>query len=137
MDWKRKLIEKLGGFVDVDDCIEQIKSIDNLEERNKVLSLSVKKLFNTVGKDDILKRYVQGNMEQWWFEGKLLSPEEVKSLKREAESFRAMRLYKVLDMECRYQANKKMHEAQTLSQLESAKLLIWTWDVIKSRLREM
>lgn len=131
---KTWLIHCLGGFTDVDDCIEHIKDIDDQKERQKVLTVAVKRLYNTVGKDDVLKIATNG---QWWFEGKLLSPEEVRVLKHEAETFKMSRLYRVLDMECRYQANKKMHEAFTLPQLESAKLFFWVWDLIKTRLKEM
>lgn len=134
---KTWLITRLGGFTDVDDCIDYIKSIDDPKERQKVLTVAVKRIYNTVGKDDILKIVYNGHTEQWFFEGKLLTPEEVRMLKHEAETFKASRLYKIIDMECRYQANKKMHEAVTLPQLESAKLFFWVWDLIKTRLKEM
>lgn len=134
---KTWLIIRLGGYTDVDDCIDYIKSIDDQKERHKVLTAAVKRLYNTVGKDDILKVVRNGIAEQWWFEGKLLTAEEVRLLKHEAEAFKASRLYRVLDMECRYQANKRMHEAATLPQLESAKLFFWVWDLIKTRLKEM
>jgi len=132
---KAWLIRKLGGFVGVDDVVDHIYETDNLEERQHILTQAVRKLYNTVGPEDILKLHESGT---WTFQGKALTKEEVLGLKREVEVFREMRLYKVLDAECKYQANKKMYlESTSIAHLESGKMMLFIWDVIKTRLKKM
>jgi hypothetical protein len=100
------------------------------EDRFLVLTRAVEKLFNTVSRDEILQRTDAGYM----FDRKPLQQGHVILLKEEAQSFRKSLLYRVLDTDIKYQGNKKMDEAQTLFQMESAKLLKYIWDVMKSRI---
>ncbi len=102
------------------------------EERQRILSLAIEQVFNT-GKSDILK----SEAGVWYFQGRKLAPQQVNALRAEAEAIQNMRLYQVLDTDTRYQGTKKMNEAITLPQLESAKLLIWIADIWKTRLNQL
>ena len=100
---KNWLIEKLGGFADIDSAIEAIKEKDG-KEKYRILSLAVKNLFNTISSEDILKENEYG---QWRFQDKLLQDEEKKLLIEETKQFLNTRLWKVLQKDVEYQANKK------------------------------
>jgi hypothetical protein len=110
--------------------LEKLNSDVTEEERTKVLAESVATLFNTIGKEDIL-RQEKGVL---YFGNTMLSPEQIKRLRGEAQAFKNMQLFKVLDNEVRYHANKKAMEAVNLDQLTAAKMIQYTWDVLKSRL---
>lgn len=114
---RRLLLEKLNGY-----AME--------EDRTKVLAESVATLFNTIGKEDTLHQ--EGGA--LFFGNTMLGPEQVKRLRGEAQAFKNMQLYKILDNEVRYHANKKAMEAVNLDQLTAAKMIQYTWDVLKSRL---
>ena len=118
--------EKLEADVDFTASLESLSD----EEKGSILSQTVAKLFNTIGKEDTLRK-VEG---QWFLGDKELRPEQVRLVQSEIEQFRKMSLYHILDLEVRYHANKKMAEAQDLRQLDAAKMIQYTWDVLKSRL---
>lgn len=130
-DW---LIEKLGGFRDLDSAIEFIRE-QNGEEKHRLLTLAVKKLFNTIGEDDILHVNHYG---QWMFEGRPLSKEEINSLVQEATAFQNMKLWRVLQKDLKYQANKRMFvESRSEMDLVAGKLLVYLTDIVKTRLKRM
>jgi hypothetical protein len=122
---KKWVIRILGGWTDAESFIDSLPE----ESRHIVLTRAVEKLFNTVSKEDILQRTDTGLQ----FEGKPLQQAQINMLKEEAQSFHKSFLYRVLDKDVKYHGNKKMDEAQSLFQLESAKLLKYLWDIQKSR----
>lgn len=134
MSWRKLLIEKLGGFATVDDSIEHIRKMQ-LKERQVLLTLAVKKLFNTVGPDDILKVADGG---EWMFEGKTLSKAQVELLMLEASQLDQMLLWKVLKKDVLYQVNKKMYLlAENDLQVVTAKFWLYSFDTMKTRLKSI
>lgn len=132
--WRKLLIEKLGGYATIDDAIEQIRKME-LKERNVILTLAVKKLFNTIDADDILKPATAG---QWMFEGQILSKGQVELLMAEADQFDKMLLWKVLRKDILYQANRKMYLlSENDMQVVTAKFWLYTFDVFKTRMKSI
>jgi hypothetical protein len=126
---KSKIIEWLGGYPTIEDAIEAIKTNEN---RTTLLTLAVKKLFNTIGSDDILKEDEKGN---WMYEGKTISPEVKKLLIAEAHQLQGMNLWKVLQSDVKYQINRKMFLlAENDLHLTAGKLWLFTFDAFKTRL---
>jgi len=134
MSLKTFIIEKLKGYSTIESAIEAIKEIDS-ERRNRILSLAVKRLFNTIGEDDILKENVYG---QWLTEGKNLSDAEKNLLIAEAKQFLNSKLWKILQKDVQYQTNRKMF---ILSKSEidiiAGKLWTYTLDAFRTRLNSM
>jgi len=125
---RKWLIEKLGGFSSVEQALDTAKG------RNMVLTEVVRDSFNTIGKDDIFRLNDKG---LYTFMGKELTPVQVDGIRKEIEVFKLMFLYKILDAECKYQANKMMFETATTEiHLASGKLLIYLWDIIKTKLNQ-
>jgi len=99
----------------------------------EVLNEVIEEIYDTVRSDDILQLNPDGS---WNFEGKPLTREMSLSLSKHAESFLDSRLFRVLDKEFRYQVDLKLRQSVTVPQLENAKLLEYTWDMIKHILKE-
>lgn len=130
---KRWIIEKLGGFADVESAIDHVRATDG-EEKRELLTLAVKKLYNTIGPDDILQE-VDG---QWMFKGKPLSEGEQKLLTAEANQFVSMKLWSILQADVKYQANKRMYiKGDRVEDLIAGKLWAFTLDVFKTRLNSL
>ena len=125
---------QIKGFKDVDEAIEHIRNTDDVTRKYQILTLATKKLFNTISSEDILKQNEDGS---WMLEGKPLTQLEVKSLKSEAQAIQNTRLWKVLDKDVKYHCNQKMRAATTILELESAKVIEYTWDILKTRLKKM
>lgn len=126
---RRWLIEKLGGYPDVDSALE---SIEDPKERTKILTLAVKRLYNTIGADDILRLNSKG---QWTLEGKVLSEGRVNNLISEATMLLGTDLWKVLQLDIKYRANRKMYtEAKNEDGLTFGKMWLYTLDAIATRL---
>ncbi|SRR4030066_813195 len=127
---KNKLIKLLGGYTDIEDFLKD-KTVEN---KRKILTLAVKRLFNTIDSDDIL----QVKEGVWIFEGRPLTKDEVDIIKNSAKSFTEGLLFKILDKELRYQANRKMFiESQNEMDLISGKILLYYIDIIKTRLKRI
>lgn len=121
----------LGGYPDIQSAIG---AIDTSEDRNLLLSLALKKVYNVTSSDDILRR----DGVKTYFKDRILTKIEIDTLKAETEAFQNSLLYKVLDAECRYQANKKIAlESSTIAQLESGKLMLYIWDIVKTKLKNI
>lgn len=133
LDWLRlKLIVKLGGYTDIDSLIESISSI---EERNALLTRAVKKLFNTLGPEDILREDEHG---RWILAGKVMSNEEKQLLISEANQFQDSFLWKILQIDVKYQANKGIFlKAVNEAQITAGKLWLLTLDTFKQRIKNM
>lgn len=132
-EWLRlKIIKKLGGFIDANDAIN---AISDSKEKHKILTRGVKKLFNTIGPEDILKEHPDGT---WTIEGRPISNGEKQQLIAEAHQFLGMRLWKVLQLDVKYQANKKMFIlAENEMQIATGKFWLYTLDTLKTRLDSM
>ncbi len=130
---RRWLIEKLGGFPDIDSAIEHIRATDG-EQKRTILSLAVKRLFNTIGVDDILQ--VKGS--DWLYRGRHLQKEQVKLLQAEAKALTEMWLWEVLQNELWYQANRRTFlDSRSDIDLTAGKLWMYTIDVIKTTLKKI
>lgn len=130
-DW---IIEKLGGYPDIDSAIEAVREADS-EEKYAILTLAVKRLFNTIGPEDIFKIHESG---KWMYRGRPLREEEVKLLKSEAMQFQASKLWEMLQLELKYQANRKMYvSSENELDIVAGKLWVYTTDAISSRLKSM
>lgn len=91
--------------------------------------------YNTVGaKDEILSQDEYGN---WTFDGKQLTDLEIKTLKEEAQAITKSKIWKVIMKDLDAQASKRMVEASSLMQLESAKLFLFVIDIFKTRVRRI
>lgn len=134
-DKLRKLfIYKLGGFVTIDDAIASITAM-NLTDRHLILTHAVKRLYNTISADDILKEVAGGT---WMLEGKAMSDAQKKQLIAEARNFIDSSLWKLLQKDIKYQANRKMYLlGKTDIDLIAGKLWLYTLDAIKTRLTSM
>ena len=133
------LIKFLGGyteqgFLTTDDFIEHIRLL-GLREKNVILTLAVRRLFNTISEDDILK---QNSDSTWMFEGKPLTKGEINSLKMQAKDYIDSRLYKVISKDITYQANRKMFiDSQGEIDLTAGKLLLFYNYIVNTRLKNM
>lgn len=133
--FRRSLITWLGGFPDFEEALAHLKKSDNVVAKNALLTEAVKKLFNTIGPDDILRMNERG---EWIFMGKPMTPADVQSLKEEARILRGMRLWRVLKTDIRHQLNKKMFEESRITEdLLWGKLLTYYDDIIRTRLQSL
>lgn len=129
-----ELIEVLGGYPTLEAALDEIRAKDG-QERRDVLTMAVKRLFNTVGPDDILKIH---NETQWTHAGRPLRLEEITLLRAEAEQFMRSRLYKILQDEVRYLANKKMFiDSREVIDIVAGKLLLYYVDIVNTRIKRM
>lgn len=103
-------------------------------DKHQILTMAVKDMFNTVGYDDIL----QEKNGKWIFSGKEI-PEGIKTaISSEAGHMLDSKLWKIIENDIKYQANLRMYDkAQTETDLIAGKLWLYTFDVIKTRLRSL
>lgn len=144
---KRWLIEKLGGYADIESAyvamdkqeltetvIEWVRE-QPLKEKHVWLTLAVKRLFNTIGPDDILKITESGH---WLWQGKPLSEANRTLLKAEVEQYRKSFLAKVIDAELKYQANRRMFiNSATELDLVAGKLLVYYTDIVHTKFKRI
>lgn len=129
---RRWLIKKLKGFSTVEEAID---SIEDSRTRNIVLTRAVKKLFNTIDSEDVLKI---GTANQWMCEGKILHDDRKKQLIAQAEVFLSSELWNILQLDIKYQANRRMFLLSKKEEdLIAGKLYLFTLDTIKTRLESM
>lgn len=128
---KAWLIEKLGGYPDIDSAIEAIRDKDH-KEREKILTLAVKKLFNTIGPDDILR---ENENHEWIVAGKTIRKDEKTLLMAEAKAFQESKLWKAMQDDVKYQANRKMFILSTeIHDLSMGKSWLYVLDAFKTRI---
>ena len=128
------LIKKLGGLPDIDSAIEAIREKES-KERYQILTLAVKRLFNTIGPEDILKVHESG---QWMFAGKEMSKGQKDMLVSEAKIFIESALWKILQADIQYQANRKMFvQGKDEQDMIAGKLWLYTIDAMNTRLKSM
>jgi hypothetical protein len=135
MDDKRKAdyIRQLGGFATIEDAIEAIRRKDLVEKR-EILTLAVRRLFNTIGADDILKP-TDG---RWTFAGKVMEKGMQDLVMAEAAQFENSTLFRILEKDILYQVNKKMFiGSENIDHVITAKFWLYTFDAIRTRLRSL
>lgn len=126
---------RIGGFEDLDEAIQFIRDSNDMKRRHEILTLCVKRLFNTIGENDIIRVHDSGH---WIHAGKPLRIEEVKMLQAEAEAFQKMHLYKVLKNELRYWSNRKMFiDSVDVGDIVAGKLLVYYIDIVETRIKRM
>jgi len=131
---RRWLISKLGGFTDTDAFIERVRELP-LQDKNKILTVAVKRMFNTASADDILHQTETG---EWLLQGRPMQREEMTALKQEADHFLKSRLFKVIDLDLQYHSNKLITlKSETLDDMRAGKLWKYTWDAVKTRLKDL
>ena len=131
---KTRIIKALGGFPKLEDAIDAIQE-KNLEERKTLLTLAVRRLFNTIGPDDILKEDPNG---QWIFEGKVMTDGLRKLLIAEATQLEQMTLWKVLQKDVQYQSNRRMFLiGKTEMDIIIGKVWLYSFDAIRTRLSSL
>jgi len=101
--------------------------------KDEVLQELVKDLYCTIGADDILN--TDG---EWTVGGKAMQEAEIKQLQAEATLFLGTRLWKYMQKDIKYRANKKMYEeSKTAIDLIAGKLWLYTLDCQKSFLKKI
>lgn len=94
------------------------------------LNKAVAELYNTISADDIL--------DSWTVGGKVLSGQEIQMIKSEAEYLLKSRLWRVLQADIKYKANKAMYEkAKSELDITAGKLWVWTLDAINTKLKDI
>jgi len=127
----RSFIVKLfGGFTDAESAIDAATT----GERERLLTLAVKRLFNTISADDILKEV--GN--NWLYRGRILQEGEKDLLIAEATQLLNSKLWLILQNDVKYQANRMLYlESRDNTDLVAGKLWTYTLDAIETRLKSM
>ena len=118
--------------------MEQNVAEKNILQRN-LIKFIIGDVFNLITEDDVLRINVNEKGEKvWFYKGVVLSKEQIKKLRIQAESFLKSDLWKILKDELMYNAqantlNKGVVEADLLS----GKMLMYLIEVIENRLYKM
>jgi len=128
---KNWIIRLLGGYPTIQDALN---AVDSLQDKHLVLTKAVKKLFNTISANDILRE----KDGEWFFMDKALPDAEKKLLTAESTNFLKSKLWKVLSADVKYQANKRMYTVST-SEIDMIMGKSWTFvlDCITTRLNSL
>lgn len=131
MSIRKFFVKVCGGFLNAEEAID---SVSEAKEKYRLLTLATKRFFNTIGPEDIL----QEKGKVWMCEGKPLSDGEKNLLIAETAQFLNSKLWKVLKTDIQYQANRAMFiKGEDKDDLVAGKLLLYTLDVIKTRLKSL
>lgn len=117
-------------FISKEDYLNSLTK----EDRLSVINEAVERLCNTVNKDDIFSKNDEGHHT---FAGIKQTEEQVKSLQSEANHFMSSKLFRVLDKEVKYQVNLRLRKVASIEQHETALLLEFTWDTLKTKLKNI
>lgn len=102
--------------------------------RERILTIKVKDLFNTIDENDILKKVGT----EWTVAGRPIDKEVYKMIVAEAEIFMKSKLWKVLKKDIQYRANEKMFEKSTnIMDLTMGKMWLYTLDTIETKLKSL
>lgn len=100
--------------------------------RKKLINLLVKRLFNGLTEDDVLK--VRGK-NVILYKGFKLKPEKIESIKVDAKTFRDSVIWKLLSDDMKYVANKRMFEvSESMDDMMAGKMVLYTIDLINKKL---
>lgn len=133
---RERIIRALGGYASLDEAIDAIRLEQDGVKRRTLLTYAVKRLYSSVGADDILK--TDKTSGQWTYMGKPISKEETAVLIEQAKWILDSRLWKVLQTDIKYQANKRMFvESVDVHDITAGKLLLFYGDIIHTRLKKL
>lgn len=94
----------------------------------------VKDLFNTVGKDDILR--VEGN--DIYYKKRKLGKSTVDKIKEDANSFEGSTIWRILKNELKYVHNLRMFEhGKTDEDLLAGKMGLYNLDIIEKKIAQI
>ena len=125
------IVRILGGFVDAE---EAIASVTDDKEKQRLLTLATKHLFNTISQEDIL----QPQGQTWMFENRPLSLGEKNLLVAEATQFLRSKLWRVLQKDVKWKANEAMYiKGKSSDDLVAGKLWLYILDCFETRLNSM
>ena len=128
---RKKLIKLLGGYT---NFLEAIDGIEDRDERHKILTLALKKTFNTISDGDILRE----RDGKWYFQGRALSDAQRKLLVLEAQQFIDTKLWQVIKEDTVYQVYKKMYLlSENDLHVITAKFWKYAFDTIETRLKSI
>lgn len=110
-----------------------IRSLDGIPNE-EVLTKAVSHLFNTIGEDDILKE-----KDGVWTIGNKPMPDATRRLViSETKTFLSTMLWRVLQIDIKYKANKAMFErSRSDIDLTAGKLWLYILDCIATRLKSL
>lgn len=112
-----------------------VKLLEWSGEKDFILTLLVKKLFNTIGFEDILTEDINGN---WIIGDKILTDVNKKLLIAEAKQLLSSKLWNVLQTDVKYQANKKMFVlSESIPDITMGKSWVYVLDCFKTRLESL
>lgn len=130
---KRQLIVKLGGYTEAESAID---AVTDPKEKRRLLTLAVMKCFNTIGPDDIL--HARQADRKWMLEGKPMSDDQKSRLIAEAGAFERSFLWKALQADAKYQANRSTYlKAEGGDDLIAGKMFHYTLDTFKTRIKSL
>lgn len=138
--WRERLIRSLGGrvggYATIEEAIEAVRQMKGGEEKRALLTMAVRRLFNSIGPEDILKTDTAS--AQWTYMGKPISKEETQVLVEQAHALYQSKLWDVLQKDLKYQANKRMFtDSQNLEDMVAGKLLLFYVDIIHTRIKRL
>ena len=111
-----------------------INSISSKEERHEILTMAVADLYPSMDNSQLLTKSQKGYM----FEGRVLDEQEVNELRAQAELIQNMRLWNMLDAHVQQKGGEQIfYKSQTIEDLVAGKLIILTWDILKSKLNSL
>lgn len=132
---KNWIIKILGGYPDIGSAIDALKKTDDSENKRLILSEAVRKLYNSISEEDILRKDKNGS---WIFRGRPLTQAEVAQLKQEAVLLKGSKLWFAIKQDIRYQLGKKMFdEAKVMDDILWGQLATYLFDIIKNRIDKM
>lgn len=124
---RKYLVKLLSKYPDL--CLDALG-----EDKEELLTLAVAKHFNTISSDDILK-FEKG---KWMFEGKVLDLKMYELLAAEARNFMKGKLWKVLQADIKWHANKALFiDSKDTLDMIIGKSWLYVLDGINTRLKKM
>lgn len=143
-----RIIEMLGGYPSADavpaDLVIHRVTVEAFAahvrmrpaaERHALLTLAVRRLFNTIGPGDILRI---DETNRWWWKGRLLPEGQVTMLQAEAKALFEGKLWEILSAEVVYKANKSIYQqSEDIPDLVAGKMLLYYKDIVETRLKQM
>lgn len=116
-------------------AVKWLREIDDPDLKREILTEAVRKLYNAISADDILRQEKDGT---WIFQGRPLTGVEVSQLKEEANYLKGMKLFYIIKQDLRHQIGKKIwEEAKCMDDILWGQLITWIWDVINTRIKKM
>ena len=129
------IIRKLRGFPDIDSAISYLREIDDQDKKREILTEAVKKLYTTIGEDDILTKKEDGS---WTFLGRPLLSSEVAQLQQEAQLMAKTKLWYVIKTDIRYNLGRRMfEEARVKDDLIWGQAIVFLDEIIRRRIQKM